>query len=180
MPHFWSTDASGRWAILPLAGEGCAVTSDGDELRVSSSADGHGPDSTRVLILPSGPAPHSPSWSLLAGRAAPLFVNGRALPLGLRVLRDKDAICIAGQHLFFSAEELAQVAPFPGLAQPACCPRCKQKLEIRDASVSCPSCHAWHHQSEKFPCWTYDSTCAFCQRQSTALDAGYSWTPEQL
>jgi hypothetical protein len=180
MPHFWSTDASGRWGILPLTSEGCAVTSDGDLLRLTSPVDGHGPETNRVLILPTGPAPDLPSWSLLAGTAASLRVNGRELPLGIRVLRDKDAICVSGRHLFFSSEELATVAPFPGLAQPACCPRCKQKLEIGDASVCCPSCHAWHHQSEKFPCWTYDSTCAFCQSQATALDAGYAWTPEQL
>jgi hypothetical protein len=180
MPHFWSTDASGRWGILPLPSEGCAVALDGNVLRPLNPTGGPCPETTRVLIVPFGSAPHSPSWSLLAAHAASLFVNGRVLLLGLRVLRDKDAICIAGRHLYFSAEELAKVAPFPGLAQPACCPRCKQKLEVGDAAVSCPSCHAWHHQSERFPCWTYDSTCAFCQSQPTALDAGYSWTPEQL
>jgi hypothetical protein len=72
------------------------------------------------------------------------------------------------------------VTPYPGAEQPAFCPRCKQRLERADLAVKCPRCRAWHHQSEKFPCWTYDSTCALCQHQLTALDAGYSWTPEEL
>jgi hypothetical protein len=86
----------------------------------------------------------------------------------------------AGHRCFFSTEELAQIVSFPGLAQTAFCPRCKQKVEPGDPAVVCPHCHAWHHQSEKYPCWTYGATCALCQVQSTALDAGYAWTPEKL
>lgn len=180
MPHFWTMDSSGKWGILPLGGESCAIALDGDVPRLISPEAGPGDDSVRVLILPPATMGRSPSWTLLAGRSAPVRVHGRALSLGLRVLRDRDEISVDGRRLFFSTEELARVVPFPGLAQPACCPRCKQKLEPGDSAVCCPGCHGWHHQSETFSCWTYDATCAFCQSNSTALDAGYSWTPEQL
>jgi hypothetical protein len=130
--------------------------------------------------MPPDGAGVSPSWTLLGGRETTLRINGQPLVLGIRALRDRDEISIAGQRCFFSMEEFARVVLFPGLAQPACCPRCKQKVEVGDLAVACPHCRAWHHQSEKFPCWTYDSTCALCQLQNTALDAGYAWTPERL
>ena len=133
-----------------------------------------------VLLLPSGRAGTSPRWTLLAGSATGVHINGVPLALGIRVLADKDEIRAAGHRLFFSTEELARVVPFPGLAQPAFCPRCKQQIQPGDLAVCCPSCRAWSHQSEKFPCWTYDQSCALCQRQSTALDAGFSFNPATL
>lgn len=179
MPHVWTQiDVTDRWEILPLAGECCLDVSNRNAICFVPLAGA--PGSRDVRLLPPGAAGVPASWSLLAGRAASLRVNGHPLVLGIRALRDKDELSIADRRWFFSSEELACVSPFPGLAQPACCPRCKQKLEIGDASVACPLCHAWHHQTEKFPCWTYDATCALCQLQSTALDAGYSWTPETL
>jgi len=96
------------------------------------------------------------------------------------VLDDQDEILAGGHRLFFSTEELARVVSFPGLAQPAFCPRCKQKIDLGDQAVCCPSCRAWSHQSEKFPCWTYAQTCALCQQQSTALDAGFNFNPATL
>jgi hypothetical protein len=132
------------------------------------------------MVLPAEGAGPSPTWALLAGPSATLRVNGQPLVLGIRVLRDRDEISFDGHRGFFSTEELAQIVPFPGLPQPAFCPRCKQKMETGDLAVVCPHCRAWHHQSEKYPCWTYGGTCALCQVQSTALDAGYTWTPEKL
>ena len=178
MPHFWINDAGGTWGIHQLAG-GCRLAwSGGAGARLRPPAGGAGPGDIR--ILPTAAPGGSGSWTLLAARDAAIRVNGMPLALGIRVLRDRDEVSFRGRRWYFSTEELARVGPFPGLAQPACCPRCKQRLEIGDAAVSCPHCHAWHHESEKFPCWTYDATCALCQRQSTALDAGYSWTPEAL
>ena len=178
MPQFFLTDATGEWGIKRLAGESCLVVSTGHDAGFASPAGEPAPCDIRVL--PPGAAGASSSWTLLAGREASLRVNGLPLALGIRALRDRDEISFAGHRLYFSTEELAQIVPFPGLAQPACCPRCKQKLEIGHLAVSCPRCKAWHHQSEKFPCWTYEPTCALCQIQSTALDAGYSWTPASL
>jgi hypothetical protein len=158
-----SPPGRGRLAGRPLASRGQVFSTDSD-----------------VLILPPDGAGVSPSWTLLAGRGVALRVNGQPLILGIRALRDRDEISIAGQRCFFSTEELARVVTCPGLAQPAWCPRCKQQVEPRSPAVACPHCRAWHHESEKFPCWSYEPTCALCQLQPTALDAGYSWTPEML
>jgi hypothetical protein len=183
MAHIWNLikkDAGERWDAAALAGEGIVVTFRGDGVELESPA-GVGllnPDS--VLILPAGcPAPRR-RWTLLSGRSVGVRVNGQLLALGIRALEDKDEILAGGHRMFFSAEEFARVVPFPGLAQPAFCPRCKQKIEPADLAVRCPTCHAWSHQSEKFPCWTYDTACAFCQQQSTALDAGFNFNPATL
>ena len=179
MAHVWlTTNAAGEWGIQPLAGECCLAGTAGQVLRLTPPASGPGLDDVR--ILPPDAAGVSPSWTLLGGRGAALRVNGQPLALGIRALRDRDEISLAGQRCFFSTEELARIVAFPGLAQPVCCPRCKQKVEAGQLAVACPNCRAWHHQTEEFPCWTYGPTCALCQIQATALDAGYSWTPEML
>jgi len=143
----------------------------------SGANQGRQPD---LLLVQTSASAGSEAWVLLAGRTTNVRINGAALVLDIRTLRDKDEVSVAGHRLFFSTEQLACVASFPGAEQAAFCPRCKQRLEREDLAVQCPRCHAWHHQSGKFPCWTYDSTCALCQQQLTALDAGYSWTPEEL
>ena len=178
MPHFWITNAAGGWGILRLAGECCLDGSAEKVLRIAPPASG--PSLADVRLLPPDAAGVSPSWTLLRGRGAALRVNGQPLVLGIRALRDRDEISIAGQRCFFSVEALANIVAFPGLAQPVCCPRCKQNVEVGQLAVACPHCRAWHHQSETLPCWSYAPTCALCQIQATALDAGYSWTPEML
>ena len=177
MPHFWISNAEGEWAIQLLAEESCLAVA-GHDVRLTRPAGE--PHPSEIRIMPPDATSMSPSWTLLGGREASLRVNGQPLALGIRVLRDRDEISIAGQRCFFSTEELARVAAFPGLAQIVFCPRCKQKVEPGEPAVACPHCRAWHHQSDKFPCWTYATTCALCQLQSTALDAGYSWKPEHL
>ncbi len=184
MAHVWNLikkDHGGRWDSAALAGEGCVVVcySDGVELRSPAGVGQMGLDS--ILILPAGGYGSIQRWALLAGRQASVRVNGLPLALGILALNDRDEI-VAGVHrMFFSTEELARVMPFPGLAQPAFCPRCKQRIEIGDPAVCCPTCHAWSHQTEKFPCWTYnEAPCAMCQRQATTLDAGYNFNPATL
>jgi hypothetical protein len=178
MAHFWINNNDGKWAIQPLAGELSLSVSAGAEV-LFALPKGQ-PNQAEIRLLPPEAAGVSPAWTLLAGREAPLRVNGQPLVLGIRVLRDRDEISFAGHRCFFSTEELARVVSFPGLAQAAYCPRCKQKMEVGEPAVACPHCHAWHHQTGKFPCWSYDATCALCQLHSTALDAGYAWTPETL
>jgi hypothetical protein len=178
MPHIWTTNAEGEWAMQSLAGEACLTVSAAHDVRLTSPTGQ--PDVAEVRILPPDAAGVSPAWTLLGAREASLRVNGLPLLLGIRALRDRDEVSFAGHRCFFSTEELARLEPFPGLAQPAYCPRCKQKVEPGEPAIACPRCRAWHHQSERFPCWTYDTVCALCQMQTTALDAGYSWTPEGL
>ena len=80
---------------------------------------------------------------------------------------------------YFSTETLARIEPLSEEDATGCCPRCKQGLTAGQPAVKCPGCGVWHHQSDELPCWTYAERCAICGG-STALDAGFSWTPEEL
>jgi hypothetical protein len=182
MAHIWKQikDGAGdRWAAAALAGDGCAVACYRDGVELKSPAGVAQLECAAVLILPAGSPGAGSRWTLLAGRGAGVRVNGRPIALGVRALADKDEILVGGRRLFFSTEELARAVPFSGLAKPAFCPRCKQKIESGDLAVCCPACHAWSHQSEKYPCWTYSLTCPLCA-QASALDAGYNFDPATL
>ena len=95
--------------------------------------------------------------------------------------RDGDQDREAGTRLFFSTEELAQVVPFVAAEQDVFCVRCQQLIEPGHPAVQCPNpeCGHWHHAGGDLECWAYDTTCAMCS-QSTAADADYRWTPEEL
>jgi hypothetical protein len=179
MTSVFKSDSSGRWANQPLSPAGVALADVGTGLCLHPLADSPVPP-THSCIVPFSADARAAGWALLAAPGSPVRVNGRSLTLGIHALRDRDEVALGAHRVFFSTEELARVVPFPGLAQPAFCPRCKQKIEPGVPAVSCPGCRAWHHQTEKFPCWSYAPTCALCQAQSTALDAGYTWTPEEL
>jgi hypothetical protein len=131
-----------------------------------------------LLALVRAPNLDGPSWVLLAESPAAVRVNGLPVQAGVKVIADRDEIRVAGQpSMFISTEVLAQVTPFPGVAQPLFCPRCKQPIDRGTEAVKCPECHVWHHQSTDLPCWTYTETCALCAHR-TALDASFMWTPE--
>jgi hypothetical protein len=123
-------------------------------------------------------------WALVAGRLHDVRVNGLPVATGVRVLADRDEIRVDGADArFFSTERQARAEPFPGSEEPVYCARCKDRLEMGQPAVRCPSCDVWYHQFEKDgkrrPCWTYADTCALCPR-STDLDGGYSWSPASL
>ncbi len=108
-----------------------------------------------------------------------VWVNGEPLVLGIRALRDRDAIRIGARRTaFFSTEALPRITPFPQ-PHPAPCARCMTDVVPDSPAVKCPKCGAWHHQSDEFPCWTYTEKCARCD-QPTALDGQYHWNPEGL
>ena len=108
-----------------------------------------------------------------------VHVNGVPLDAGIQVLRDRDELRVDGHRTFFSTETLATVASFPGGDRAVFCPRCKLQIAPESAAARCPRCGVWHHQSEELPCWTYAERCALCD-QSSRLDAGFGWTPEDL
>jgi len=129
-------------------------------------------------------------WVAMADAGGSLRINGQALPqgLGLRVLRDRDAIQAideSGQAgddvVFYSTQSTPIVSPLPGEKAIACA-RCRLKIQPGTPSVRCPTCGALHHQSpaEELGCWLYHTTCAVCQRQATALDDREVWTPQEL
>ncbi len=179
MSQVFKPDSAGRWVNQPLPVSGVALADIGTELRLHPLTAGPVPP-TQSCIVPYADGGRAAGWALVAASDSPVRLNGRSMLLGIHALRDRDEVVLGAHRVFFSTEELARAVPFPGLAQPAFCPRCKQKIEPGDLAVSCPRCRAWHHQTHTYPCWTYAPSCALCQGQSTALDAGYAWTPEEL
>lgn len=120
-------------------------------------------------------------WVLLTPPSVSILVNGAPVLTGIRVLRNKDEIRIAGtgRRFYYSTERLARVETFAGSELVVFCPRCKREITKGSEAVRCPQCQIWHHQSEPLDCWTYSSSCSLCD-QPTGLDTGYRWTPEAL
>ena len=118
-------------------------------------------------------------WAVVAGHTTDLRVNGIPLmAMGMRVLADRDELAIPGVgSAYFSAEQLATVAPFPGADRVVLCGRCRQEIARGTPSVECPQCGTAYHETAELNCFTYGAHCAFCPAP-TALDAGYSWVPE--
>ncbi len=106
-------------------------------------------------------------------------VNGLALDGGIAVLRDRDELCCNGERVFFSTETLAVVTPYPDGERTIACGRCGLPIEAASPAVACPWCGLWHHQRDDLPCWTHIEKCSRCD-QATALDADFTWTPEEL
>ena len=159
MAHLWTSDPVGAegWALMPLDANTTVLDGSMTLLR---------------RITPEGDI-----WVLIAPLSA--RVNGAPLDAGIRVLRDRDELRVDGHRRFFSTETLATVASFPGGDRAVFCPRCKLQIAPESAAVRCPRCGVWHHQSEELPCWTYAERCTLCD-QSSRLDAGFGWTPEDL
>jgi hypothetical protein len=155
MAHLWVAEGLAGWSATPLAGDTALSTGVAQLVRATG-------DGAWVLVGPSA-----------------VRVNGEPLDAGIRVLRDRDELLVAGRRSFFSSETLAVVEPLPVVDRPPVCPRCKTAIEPGTLAVRCPQCRIWHHQSEEMPCWTYAPLCALCP-QPTPLDAGYRWSPEDL
>jgi hypothetical protein len=145
----------------------------------------------------SGAEDHQDQWVAVLDVFGSLRINGEAVPLGLRVLRDRDAIqigdgCAAAASggmgvMFFSTQSTPVVTPLAG-EKAVVCARCRKKIQPGTLSVRCPACGAIHHQTsaagagatEQLMCWTYHTRCARCQREATALDDCEAWTPQEL
>lgn len=168
MAHLFTFDTArkpGQWKLIP--------PSDGDVFTLPRD----------VLIRQPGgrDAVHQlggPCWYILSPSDATVRVNGEPLLLGSRAIQHRDEILIDGQRFFFSTERLAAIAPLPVLDHAVHCARCKQPVETGSLAVRCPGCGAWHHQNEKFGCWSYDAKCALCDF-ATELGGEYRWTPDQ-
>jgi hypothetical protein len=159
-----------RW--LPVALIGNTVALSGDPEQPIASTEVGAP----ALVMP---LPGGAERILLSPNGANVRVNGDPVLLGVRVLRDRDAICIgSADPVFFSTESVPRVAPFDGdRAMP--CARCHTPIVNGAPAVCCPRCRKWHHAGDEVPCWNYAEKCAGCD-QPTALDGGYQWSPEGL
>lgn len=174
MAHLWIQDA-GSWDAVRLGGAefdlaGLAAQQE-PEAEPASAAAG----AARLFRIASG---ELEVWSLITSRSSDVRVNSQPLHTGLRVLADRDEIRTGNRIHYFSTETLATVQPFPRENHPVYCGRCRQQIEVGALAVSCPNCGIWYNQSADLPCWTYASKCTFCGHP-TALDTGFSWTPEE-
>jgi hypothetical protein len=150
---------------------------DGLDGPASAASPGAAPPPDVPAHLWRSMTPDGEAWIILGSAA--VRVNGEPLDVGIRVLRDRDELRAGDRRAFFSTESLAKIVPFPGGERPTFCPRSRLEITPGSPAVACPQCKVWHHQSEELPCWTYSERCATCD-QSTALDAGFRWTPECL
>jgi hypothetical protein len=121
------------------------------------------------------------AWVLVCGPKRSTRLNGLLLHTGIRVLADRDEIKVdTDPPVFFSTEELARAETFAGGDREIKCPRCKKPVQDGAQVVRCPVCQLTYHHSEnkERDCWGYAAACA-CGH-STAMDAGYRWTPQDM
>jgi len=174
MAHLWTQDATG-WGAKKL---------DGAQLDLSASTSGQpaGPGQAAlpeiVAHLVRADTAGAKVWAMIAPPGSDARLNGRTVPAGLCVLADRDEIRIGQEARYFSTETLAAVEAFPATERPVFCGRCRQQIEAESPAVCCPSCGVWYNQSDDLPCWIYSEKCTFCGHP-TALDAGFTWTPEE-
>ena len=112
---------------------------------------------------------------LVIRRDAAVQINGNAIPAGLRVLQDRDEIRFNHERFYFSSQDQLVVETMD--SEPVACPRCAGRIEPLTPAVRC-RCHAWYHQSDESPCFTYGETCPLCGA-STQLDAD-PWDPSTI
>ena len=174
MAHLWIQDECG-WDAVAL---------DGAQIGLAAVATRQAPGTAQAAAAETGAmlvradVGGSKAWALITTPSADIRVNSRPVHAGLRVLADRDEILIGDQIQYFSTETLAAVQPFPGTDRPVFCGRCRQQIEAGAPAVCCPNCGIWYNQSAELPCWTYSSKCTFCGHP-TALDTGFTWTPEE-
>jgi hypothetical protein len=173
MPHVFHREPPGEWIATRLAAASALVSPRPFVLHEAGGACG----AAWRLVRWGGRA----EWAVLVPPGSRLLVNETPVTTGLRLLRHRDALRLAGEPpvLFFSTEEVPRVEPLEAVGDPLSCPRCRRPVDAGQAVVHCPACGLVHHQSPELPCWTYAATCAGCG-QPTDLGAGLQWTPEDL
>lgn len=173
MAHFWTQAANGWEAKKLDLGQYDLAAIRGPQAGDATS----GTASAKVARLIRVDTGGTRVWALASSRDTDIRVNGRAVLAGLCVLADRDEIRMGGTQYYFSTETLAAVEEFPSLERPVFCGRCRQPIKAGSPAVRCPGCGVLYNQSAELPCWTYSEKCTFCGHP-TALDAGFTWTPE--
>ncbi len=178
MAHFFvRTDCGGDWEPVPIGRAVLGLA--GDPPRVTVKDAPPAPRSGSAAVVRRCDSAAGGAWVLMAPADVNLHINGEPLPSGIRVLAHRDAVRLGhASPVFFSSEQLARIEPFPGSAQPTHCARSKSEIAAGTPAVRCVSCGLWFHETPELPGWTYSPTC-LCG-QPTALDAGYTWRPDEL
>lgn len=176
MAHLWMEEAANEWVVVLLERDALALDAvPPRRLAANGAAEEVGDSAILMPFEQEG----TERWALIDGGER-VRINGHPPAAGLRVLEDRDEIrTIAGGTVYFSTETRARVEPLPGADRPLHCPRCKLAIDVGTPAVSCSRCAIWHHQSDRYPCWTYAERCALC-KQETDLDAGFRFSPEDL
>ena len=180
MSQLFFRDDAKDWQVIALSNACVELRSSNPVSRATPQA----ADPARPVLLRLSEPPRDERWTLLCAPVGQVQVNGAPVPTGIRLLADRDSIDLGNGHtLFFSAEKIAEIVPFPNDVPDACCARCKLPIEPGSPAVRCPAseCRVWHHASEEKThcCWTYADTCALCGHP-TDMDAGLQWSPADL
>lgn len=142
------------------------------------------------LLLARAAGTSNEAWAAIVSADVTLLVSGEPAGLGMRALNDRDELLVLPasdsdwppRRYYFSTERLARIEEFSPGPRPVICARCKLTID-GGMIVRCPNprCRQLHHATDDRPCWTYHHACGSpgCG-QATALDAGYSWTPNDL
>ena len=188
LPAGGAGSGDARWGVVSLDASTDALWLTGDPMRPVAPLVGS-PTAGGAYLMRHNRQGGGATWTLYAGPAAKIAVNGTSLPMGMRTLRDRDSITIDGVcHMVYTAASTPRVRPFP-LIPPdddndtkVFCPRCGDPLETDQLAVLCPHCGVWHHEDASIEreCWTYGPTCVGCDTQGTTLDGEPAWTPEDL
>ncbi len=168
----------GEWVVAMLGGERYLLCGEAEQPLRPVHAGSDASAAGGLLLLRGNDPTMGVSWVLLMIGEARAAVNGRPVPTGITVLRDRDELRVGEARAFFSTEELAAVGPYGGEERPRC-PRCAGPVETGDDAVRCPGCGVVHHELGERRCWTYAPRCTICD-QPTTLDAGLRWSPESL
>ncbi len=180
MGDLWLDGDDRVWCPHPLDADVMTLTADGP-MRIGTR-ESIQRNSAPLIVRARSPRGRV-RWVLLIGPThAAMLINGQRVPIGARVLSNRDAIAVGhGRTAFFSSEQRAQIEAFPDGDARAFCIRCKLPLERGTPAVRCPSpeCGFWHHQSDELPCWLYTAQCAACG-YPTPLDSGLQWSPAEL
>lgn len=179
MAHIWLKDNKEEWMAMALNSDVMSLT-DAGVYSASISQDEKTEQGS--VFIKSWQHAEEQIWLVMAGRGTRVWVNGRLLQTGIRILQDQDDVRVHHQpSVFFSTEQLARVRPYTPGSSPVFCPRCKQPFDDGTPSVQCPQCEVWHHQDEvhELGCWLYAEHCAVCD-QLTDLHSDFRWTPAEL
>ncbi|MGA2439503.1 MAG: hypothetical protein ABSH08_00970 [Tepidisphaeraceae bacterium] len=173
MPRLWVLCDAQQWTVVPL---------DRDPFELTAGLLGavvpNAPDAPAVLARKIND--DKDQWALIVrpGEEEYVHVNGDRVNLGMRALRDRDAIQIGGgERIYFSAESAPAIVTYPKEKAPVICPRCNTEIRPGDFVVRCPKCKNYFHQNEELPCWLYSDRCR-CD-QPTALNDQNCWRPDE-
>ena len=171
MSSIWyQSDDSAAWHAIEMNGQAIDLA---DTLQLSM----------RIVPLADRDGQHD--VVLLVADHRSVWVNGRPVPGGIKVLSHRDELLAGGQTLYFSDESLPVVHEF-ALAAGQRRPRCavdRMPIEDGQSVVTCPRCGRVFHQApadapaDAKACWTYRAQC-LCGHP-TAMDSGAVWRPEK-